>query len=43
MLTAFGIKHTNVEQEKIVNLSEKVKPFKELTQFETYNDILNKK
>lgn len=43
VLTAFGIKHANIEQEKIVNLSEKVKPFKEITKFETYNDILNKK
>ena len=43
VLTAFGIKHANVEQEKIVNLSEKVKPFKEITKFETYNDMLNNK
>ena len=42
VLTAFGIKHANVEQEKIVNLSEKIKPFKELTKFETYNDMLSK-
>ena len=42
VLTAFGIKHANVEQEKIVNLSETIKPFKELTKFETYNDMLNK-
>ena len=43
VLTAFGIKHANVEQEKIVNLSEKIKPFKEITTFETYNSILNNK
>ena len=43
VLTAFGIKHTDIVEEKIVNLSEKIKPFKEITKFETYNKIINKK
>ena len=43
VLTAFGIKHADIAEEKVVNLAKKIKPFKEITKFETYNNILNKK
>ena len=38
-LTAFSIKHADVEGEKIVNLSKKVLPFKEVARFETYKSM----
>lgn len=38
-LTAFSIKHADVEGEKIVNLSKKVLPFKEVARFETYKNM----
>jgi hypothetical protein len=43
VLTAFGIKYPGVEKEKVVKLATIVKPFSELTRFEKYNDMLNKK
>ena len=42
VLTAFGIKHADIAEEKVVNLSKKVKPFKEITKFEAYEKMLNK-
>ncbi len=38
-LTAFTIKHADVEGEKIVDLSKKVLPFKEVARFEAYKNI----
>lgn len=43
VLTAFGIKYSGIETEKIVKLATKVKPFSELTRFEKYNNMLNEK
>ena len=42
VLTAFGIKHADIAEEKVVNLAKKVKPFKEITKFEAYEKMLNK-
>lgn len=42
VLTAFGIKHADIAEEKVVNLTKKVKPFKEITKFEAYEKMLNK-
>lgn len=41
VLTAFSIKHADVEGEKIVDLSKKVLPFKEVVRFEAYKNIAN--
>ena len=42
VLTAFGIKHADIAEEKVVNLAKKIKPFKEITKFEAYEKMLNK-